>query len=240
MGNSPEDVDRATGSMFVANKAMRRYTWPRYSLLDHVHFDRQLAVHYAGIDIEDLWIPYFAVSTNLSSYDLHRHRRGDLWAAVRASGAIPVLLPPYYTVDGHMLVDGAILDNVPIRVMHELKSGPNVVISFEVPELKQFKVDYGALPGRSALLKSMLSPYRRRALPKAPGVGTVLMRSLMANRQDFERRLRAEDLLLVPPFPADMGILDWHRHTELMTASYYWAMAELARLKAEGRWGAGA
>jgi NTE family protein len=237
MGNSPEDVDRATGSMFVANKAMRRYTWPRYSLLDHVHFDRQLAVHYAGIDIEDLWIPYFAVSTNLSSYDLHRHRHGDLWAAVRASGAIPVLLPPYYTGDGHMLVDGAILDNVPIRVMHELKSGPNVVISFEVPELKQFKVDYGALPGRSALLKSMLNPYRRRALPKAPGVGTVLMRSLMANRQDFERRLRAEDLLLVPPFPADMGILDWHRHTELMTATYHWAMAELARLKAEGRWG---
>jgi NTE family protein len=235
MGNSPEDVDRATGNIFVANKAMRRYTWPRYSLLDHVHFDRQLAVHYAGIDIEDLWIPFFAVSTNLSSYDLHRHLRGDLWTAVRASGAIPVLLPPYYTDDGHMLVDGAILDNVPIRVMHELKSGPNVVISFEVPKLKQFKVDYGALPGRSALLKAMLNPYLRRALPKAPGVGTVLLRSLMANRQDFERRLRPEDLLLVPPFPADMGILDWHRHTELMTATYHWAMVELARLKAEGR-----
>jgi NTE family protein len=235
MGNSPEEVDRATHSIFVTNKAMRRYTWPRYSLLDHAHFDKQLAEHYAGVDIEDLWIPFFAVSTNLSSYDLHRHRRGDLWAAVRASGAIPVLLPPFYTDDGHMLVDGAILDNVPIRVMHELKSGPNVVISFEVPKLKQFNVDYRALPGRAALLKAMLNPFLRRALPDAPGVGTVLMRSLMANRQDFERRLRPEDLLLVPPFPPDMGILDWHRHTELMTTTYHWAMGELARLRAEGR-----
>jgi hypothetical protein len=31
-----------------------------------------------------------------------------------------------------------------------------------------------------------------------------------------------------------MGILDWHRHTELMDSTYRWAMRELARLKAEG------
>src|SRR6185295_8378686 len=135
MGAHPDDVDLATHDIFVTNRAMRRYTWPRYSLIDHTHYDRQLAKYYSGVDIEDLWIPYFCVSTNLSSYDLHRHRHGDLWAAVRASGSVPVLLPPYYTKDGHMLVDGALLDNVPVRVMHELKSGPNVVISFEVPKL---------------------------------------------------------------------------------------------------------
>ena len=75
MGSHPDDVDRATHEIFVTNKAMRRYTWPRYSLLDHTHYDRQLAKYYAGVDIEDLWIPYFCVSTNLSSYDLHRHRQ---------------------------------------------------------------------------------------------------------------------------------------------------------------------
>ena len=115
MGTAPDDVDRATHDIFVTNKAMRRYTWPRYSLLDHKHFDDQLVRYYRGVDIEDLWIPYFAVSTNLTSHDLHRHRHGDLWAAVRASGSMPVLLPPYYTADGHMLVDGAILDNVPVQ-----------------------------------------------------------------------------------------------------------------------------
>jgi NTE family protein len=219
---------------------MRRYTWPRYSLLDHTHYDRQLANYYAGVDIEDLWIPYFCVSTDLSSYELHRHRQGDLWGAVRATGSIPVLLPPYYSKDGHMLVDGAILDNVPIGVMHGLKSGPNVVISFEVPKLQRFEVDYRALPGRAALLKAMVNPLLRRAFPRAPGPGTVLMRSMMANRQGFERQLRAEDLLLVPPFPQDMAILDWHRHTELVDRTYRWAMPELARLKGEGHRALGA
>ena len=58
--------------------------------------------------------------------------------------------------------------------------------------------------------------------------------SNLANRQEFERHLRPEDLLLVPPFPPDMGILDWHRHTELMEATYRWALHELARLQAAG------
>jgi len=234
MGTTPDDIDRATHDIFVTNRAMRRYTWPRYSLLDHKHFDDQLVRHYGGIDIEDLWIPYFAVSTNLTSHELHRHRHGDLWAAIRASGSMPVLLPPYYTADGHMLVDGAILDNVPVKVMHELKSGPNVVVSFSVPSPERFEVDYAALPGRGELLKRMLTPWLRGTLPAAPGVGTVLMRAMMANRQEFDRHLRPEDLLLVPPFPPDMGILDWHRHTELMDRTYRWAMHELARLKAVG------
>jgi NTE family protein len=234
MGSHPDDIDRATHEIFVTNKAMRRYTWPRYSLLDHAHYDRQLAKFYAGVDIEDLWIPYFCVSTNLSSYDLHRHRRGDLFDAVRATGSVPVLLPPYYTNDGQMLVDGAILDNVPIRVMHELKSGPNIVISFEVPKLQRFEVDYKSLPTRAALLRAVINPFIRHTLPQAPGVGTVLMRSMMANRQGFERRLRSDDLLLVPPFPQDMGIMDWHRHTELMDRTYRWGMREIARLMTEG------
>ncbi len=234
MGTPPDMVDRAIHEIFVTNKAMHRYTWPRYSLIDHTHFDRQLANHYAGVDIEDLWIPYFAVSTNLSSYDLHRHRRGDLWAAVRATGSVPVLLPPYYTEEGHMLVDGAIMDNVPVKVMHELKSGPNVVVSFAVPRLERFAVDYRALPGRNHLLKWLVTPFLRGALPSAPGVGTVLMRSMMANRQDYERHLRPDDLLLVPPMPPDLGLLDWHRHTELMQRTYRWGLTEMARLKAEG------
>ncbi len=231
MGQNPDDIDRFTHDMFVTKGALRRYTWPRYSILDHTHFDRLLAEHYAGVDIEDLWIPFFAISTNLSRYSLHQHRSGDLFAAIRASGSIPALLPPYYTEDGQMLVDGCLLDNVPVRTMHELKSGPNIVLAFEVPQLERFLVDYKSLPSRSALFRRFLTPFGRVPLPNAPSLGSVLLRSLMANRQDFERHLRADDLLLVPPLPSDMSILDWGRHRSLMDASHTWCTAELARLK---------
>lgn len=228
LGRSPEEVEQGVHHMFITRRAMRRLTWPRYSLIDHKRFDEQLAGHYGG-DIEDLWLPFFAVSTNLSRYSLNRHRTGSLWAAVRASSSIPVLLPPYYTRDGDMLVDGCLLDNVPIKAMHELKSGPNVVMSFEVPDLERFDVSYDALPSRGDLLSRTINPFTRARLPEAPGLMTVLMRSLMANRQDFKRHLTDEDVLMVPPVPDDMNVLDWHRHGELVGVAYAWAKAELER-----------
>lgn len=229
LGRTPEEIDAATHEMFVENRAMRRLTWPRYSLIDHKHFDAELKRLYGGHDIEDLWIPYFAISSDLSCNALCRHDTGDLWAAVRASAAIPVVLPPYYTGDGHMLVDGCLLDNVPIGTMHNLKSGPNVVMSFEVPQLERFNVSYDALPSRRALISAAMNPFRRNALPAAPGLMTVLMRSLMANRQDFTRTMGEEDLLVIPPVPEDMGFLDWHRHSELVELSYQWAISEFER-----------
>jgi NTE family protein len=231
MGTHPDDIDRGTHDIFVANKAMQRYTWPRYSLLDHRHYDAQLRRYFGGTNIEDLWIPYFAVSTNLSSYELHQHDRGDLFEAIRASGSIPVLLPPVYTPDGEMLVDGCLLDNVPIRRMHELKGGPNVVVSFHIPELERFDVDYGALPSRAELIRATINPLARGKLPAAPGLTTVLMRSLMAGRQDHQRHMRHGDILMVPPIPVDMGILDWHRHTELVQGAYWWGLEEVQRLR---------
>ena len=228
-GHAADAIDAAIHDMFVANRAMRRLTWPRYSLIDHKHFDAQLARHYGGVDIEDLWLPFFAVSTNLSRYRLACHRSGSLWSAVRASSSIPVVLPPYYTSEGDMLVDGCLLDNVPIKAMHEMKSGPNIVMSFKVPDLERFDVRYDDLPSRASLVARSINPFARASLPDAPGVMTVLMRSLMANRQDFKRHLDEDDLLLVPPVPDEMGFLDWHRHGEMVELAYMWAKSELER-----------
>ena len=229
MGVPPADIAEVVEEVFVRRRAMRRWTLPRYSILDHTHFDRLLGPYFGGIDILDLWIPFFAVSTNLSRYSLHQHADGDLWHAIRASGSVPVLLPPVYTEDGQMLVDGCLLDNVPVRAMHELKGGPNVVVAFEVPSLERFAVDYGTLPSRGELIGRYVMPFGRRPLPAAPSLGSVLLRSLMANRQDFERHLRPSDLLLVPPLPDDMGVLDWERHGALRRDALAWGRQELGR-----------
>jgi len=233
MGLDPEEIDRLTHDIFITNRALRRYTWPRYSLVDHTHFDRLLAQHYAGIDIEDLWIPYFAVSTNLSRYSLHRHTSGDLWQAIRASSSIPGLLPPFYTEDGQMLVDGSLLDNVPVRSMHEMKSGPNIVVAFKVPHLDRFAVDYNALPSRMEFFTRVFRPFKRQPLPSAPGLASVLLRSLLVNSHSFEQHLAANDLLMVPPLPEKITILDWDRHGELMTNTYQWGKDELERLSSD-------
>jgi NTE family protein len=225
--SAPEDIDRGVHEMFVERRAMHRYTLPRYSLLDHTHFDRELRRLYGEGDIEDLWLPFFAVSTNLSRYGPHVHSRGPLWKALRASASIPVMLPPVYTELGEMLVDGSLVDNVPVEAMHGLKYGPNVVVAFNGGGPERFEVVYEELPSRTALLRLAMTPWARKELPDAPGLASVLMRSLMANRHAFRNHLQVDDLLLVPPIPPGIGFLDWHRHGELMDAGYRWARATL-------------
>lgn len=231
LGWTPADIDDAVHEIFVTNAAMRRWSLPRYSLLDHTHFDRQLSRYYGGVDIEDMWLPFFAVSSDLTTGQIHRHMRGDVWRAIRASSSIPALLPPVYSDDGHMLVDGAILSNVPVTTMQDMKRGPNAVIAFNIAQAKTHApVDYESLPSGVRLARDLVLPWRRRRMPAAPGVAEVLTKSLMITRESFQRHLGPTDVLLCPPLPPELGLLDWHRHTEVMRTACTWARPEIEAL----------
>lgn len=236
LGADPDEIARRTHDIFVRRRAFWRWTWPRYSLLDHTVLDAALAEHYTDIDIEDLWTPFFAVSTNLSRSRLHCHRRGPLWRAIRASSAIPALLPPVYTDDGEMLVDGCLMDNVPVETMHAIKTGPNVVVDFAVPAADEPVVPEGTLPARSRLLWHTLTRRLRGSdpLPAGPSPQSVLMRGLMLNRRRFAADLGPEDLLIEPPMPEGIGHLDWQHHDQLRREARGFARAELGRLAETG------
>jgi NTE family protein len=227
-GMAPEHIDARVHAMFVEGRAMARYTVPRYGLLDHTHFDRHLREQYGETRIEDYWKPYFAVALDLTDVALRVIRSGPAWTAIRASSAIPGLLPPYIDEHGHLLVDGSVASNVPIDVMHAIKTGPNVVVTFAKPLGERITADYSALPGRRDLLRHTLNPWSKSILPDAPTAGSVLVRALMANRNHFETLLEPSDWLLMPPVPSDMGPLDWRRHRELMDSAYAYTRAEIA------------
>ena len=233
LGLPTDDIDRRVHEIFVTNAVFKRWTWPRYSLIDHTTFDRSLEQHYTDRDIADLWIAFFAVSTNLTDNGIYVHRCGPLWEAVRATGAIPVLLPPFYTQSGEMLVDGGLLDNTPVHVMRSLKQGPNVVISFQFAEPTRFQVDYRALPSRGRLIRHLLNPFSRKPLPKAPGPLAILLRSLMVGREDFSSALADGDILLVPPLPPELSAMSWDHHSRLRENAQAFAAAELEWLQSQ-------
>ena len=227
-GIAPDEIEARVHRMFIDGHALSRYTLPRYSLVDHTHFDAHLKSEYGHIRIEDLWKPYYAVAVDLTDSSLVTMRDGPVWQAIRASAAIPGVLPPYYTRDGRILVDGSVMANVPIETMHALKLGPNVVVSFKPPDNARDAIDYDALPSRKDLLWHTLTPFTTKRLPIAPSAGTVLVRSLMANRGHFENHLTKRDWMLVAPAPLGMGAMDWRRHKELTEAAYRYALAEIA------------
>ena len=230
-----DHLERGTHEIFVKSRSFRRPTWPRYALLDHKAFDRALADQYGDqCRIEDCWRPFAAVATNLSTHNLELIRSGLLWHAVRASSAIPGLLPPFYTPEGAMLVDGCLIDNVPLAQMHQLKSGPNLVVHFGDPADEMFDVDYAELPGRFELALAMLTPFRKKLLPAAPSAVNVLWRSLVAHQRYDTLPTAPHDHVMRPPFSPDIGVTEFERHTEIYDASYLWAREAIAALEAEG------
>ena len=235
MSASSDDVSRRTADLFQMARALRPLTWPRYSLLDHTVIDRALKAHFGETEIEDLWTGYFAVSTCLANNALNLITGGPVWKAVRATSSIPGLLPPVYYDDGRMLVDGALLDNVPVRSMRTLKCGPNVVVNFGAEAIKSEVVDYAALPSRSQMLLRLLNPFARAPLPNAPTLATVLQRSLMVGRERLADTLEPDDLLVVPPLPRDIGVMDWHRHAELSAIAYDYTAKLIDGLYASGQ-----
>jgi len=230
-GVDPERVDEGTHNIFVKRRAFRRPTFPRYGLIDHKVFDAALKAEYGDTLIEDLWRPYFAVSSNLSDHMPRIHRRGLVWHAVRASGSIPAVLPPFFTKEGEMLVDGALVDNIPLGQMKAMKIGPNVVVAPGLESPTSYAVDYEAIPGAFELIGAMLNPFSRRRLPQVPSMLQVIMLSMLADHRP-EPLLNETDILIRPELPDDVRFTNWERHSEVFMKSYHgvasWIQARVA------------
>jgi NTE family protein len=233
---TPAELDLALKDIFVSSRGFKRRTFPRYALLDHVEFDKALQRQCRGAQIEDVWLPYFAVATDVdrAGQSLYVMRRGALWKAVRASGSIPAVLPPMFTDDGRMLVDGGVVDNIPLAPMKAIKSGPNLVVHFGVNPVEPYNVKYESIPGRRQLMTRMLNPFARGTLPRVPGPISVLRRCFGIHQNPDLLPIEALDLVLAPPpFPGS-SFIDFDRHTEVYEAAYRWCNLQLDQLAAQG------
>lgn len=226
LGVPATEIGPRVEKIFVRSGAMRRVTVPRYAFLDHKVLDAALQEHYGSDPIEDLWLPCFAVAADLSSMRKRVIRRGPLWEAVRSSSAIPGILPAFFTADGAMLVDGGCIDNMPFRDMHGLKTGPNVVVNVQKDTSTPIHVDYESLPGRADLIRRTVLPFGKRA-PRAPGVISTVMRSLLVGQGSTHRGLNPDDLHIRPPGLKGAGFLAWSQHKLFYEISYRHATDEV-------------
>jgi predicted acylesterase/phospholipase RssA len=121
------------------------------------------------VPIEDMPIRFFCVSSNLTSIELSVHERGLLWAAVRASGSMPGAAPPMFH-DGQVLVDGAVLNNLPGDIMQERFGGRLVAVDVSALDGLQVPAGVPETPsGWMILLRRLLG----RPWP-VPGVTELL------------------------------------------------------------------
>lgn len=139
--------------------------------------------------IEDLCLPFFGVSTNLTRADMHVHRRGSVVHAIRASCAVPGLMPPV-PHNGHLLIDGGVTNNLPIDVMRELAPEGEVVGVDVVPsEGPAAREEYGLWVSGTKMLRERL-----RGRRPAPPMSMTLMRALTVGSGSRHKEMRLADL----------------------------------------------
>jgi NTE family protein len=229
---TPEQLEADIHEIFVRNAAMKKFASPRLGLLDHTILEATLTANSKGEAIEDLWRPFFAVATDLSIYMSRVIRRGAVWQAVRASCAIPGVLPPFFDEDGHMLVDGAVSDNVPIAPMRALKSGPNLILDLRAGDHRMNDLDARDMPGRGKLLRSLTEP--PRGDPEFPSPASVIQQSIFSSFGERARPRAATDLLMHPSVCRGASFMSWDMHGEMIEHAYRQALLQLDALEAKG------
>lgn len=73
----------------------------------------------AGSDFDKLKIPFRAVTTDLATGEEVILNRGDLSEALRATMAVPLIFTPV-EMEGRLLVDGGVVDPVPVQVVKDM------------------------------------------------------------------------------------------------------------------------
>uniref|UniRef100_A0A6Q2ZL20 lysophospholipase n=1 Tax=Esox lucius TaxID=8010 RepID=A0A6Q2ZL20_ESOLU len=116
------------GSLF---KKLFDLTYPVTSMFSGASFNNSVRAVFKDKQIEDLWIPYFSITTDITASSMRVHTDGSLWRYTRASMSLSGYLPPLCDPkDGHLLMDGGYINNLPADVARSM--GAKVVIAIDV------------------------------------------------------------------------------------------------------------
>jgi NTE family protein len=211
---------------FVLGRPLSDYTFPFISLVAGRRVARLLREAFGPRDITDLALPYFCVTANLSAGRAETHRNGPLWFWLRASCAIPGVLPPVFH-HREVFVDGAVMNNLPTDVMRTQGVGEIVAVDIGADDVLHAEVEEFALPAWWRLAWQRLFHKHQR-----PGILSILLRSGMVNAEVASQGRRAQTSLLLTPPLNDIELLDWHAYERAIDAGYRYAQTLLGRANA--------
>jgi predicted acylesterase/phospholipase RssA/CRP-like cAMP-binding protein len=214
------------------------YTLPMVSLVKGQRISASIDATIGSWDIEDLWLPFYCVSTNLTRSQLQVHRRGGASRAVRASVAIPGILPPV-PYEGDLLVDGGVLNNLPFEAMRQDRR-IDTVIAVDVSPSRGPRAtsDYGtSVSGFRALATSM-----RGGGFGYPSVAAVLLRSMLVGSVHNQRASLTPDAvdLMIALDLRGVGLLDFKRVAEVAALGYDASAATVVDWARASGWSAAA
>jgi NTE family protein/lysophospholipid hydrolase len=215
---------------FVEMNPMADYTLPVIALLSTHKLGRVLEMMFGDVHIEDLWLPYFCISTNLSRGQMMVHQEGLVRKYARASMAVPGVAPPV-SDNGSLLIDGGVLNNLPVDVMRE-PCQDGYVIAVDVSPRVEFvaPTDYRENLSGWYVAWRRLNPFGPRW--RVPTIQAILQRttSLAGRKRGVDAANRIADLYMHPPVEG-FGMFEARALDRIADIGYRTAQVEIAQWK---------
>ncbi|HEX5489491.1 MAG TPA: patatin-like phospholipase family protein [Rhodanobacteraceae bacterium] len=197
----------------VDGKPLGDWTLPLIALTRGARTTMLLREAFGEIDIEDLPIPFACVSADLTLGVTAVHREGRLWRWLRASSAVPGILPPLFH-DQHVYVDGAVINNLPTDVLAEDAPGRLIAVDIGADDTLRAEIDESASPPWPTLWA------QRRTHPRRPGAFAILIRAGMVNSESGSARRRELADLVLRPDMHEVGMFDWQKFDRAIEIGY--------------------
>lgn len=205
LGNDPDTLAELFHQGFIETNPTGDYTLPVFSLIRGRRTRELLRSGFGDNRIEELPTRFFCLSCDLIRRESVVHRSGRLSDAVMASLSIPGLFPPVPTGDGRLLVDGGVLDNLPVETMATGGEGP-VIASDVTGQIGGF-----GQAGRPRLAR--LGHSVRRVLTgseaELPRLAETVVRTVTVGSIDTADAARRHADLVIQPEVDGIGLLEW-------------------------------
>ena len=219
MGYTCAEIEKLS-AVFANKKALFDYTLPLVSLLRSAKLTRFCHKVYGETRIEDLWIPFFCVSSNLSDGKEVVHDRGPLWRVVRSTISLPGIFSPVPTPSGQLLIDGAVLNTFPVDVMHNALGGRGSVIGVNVSQIVEIReyYNYGTSLSGWQALASRINPFAKKI--RVPRLVETLLRST-----DIKSIIRLNETkamldVLIEPDVSGIPLMEFRSYKKISDIGY--------------------
>lgn len=198
-GRDGEELEDVSYAEFVRRRPFSDWTLPTHALAKGRRMHAGMTRVFGDLGFEGLPRQLHTVSTDLVTRSRQVHRRGLVGDAITASARLPVLFSPIPGDDGRLLIDGGVLDNLPVDLLTERDEGPVVAVNISMG---------GSAGGRGV----------RTGRPRVPALGETLLRTMMIGSGGAVSAARARGAWVVTPPTLGVGLLEFHQLDRMVEA----------------------
>ena len=214
IGSGPDEIEARLRAELIDRNPMNDYTIPLAALVRGRKAEAMLLRLFGDRQIEELEREFFCVSSDLVTSELVVHRRGNLYEAVGASFCLPGIGPPV-AVGDRLLVDGGVLNNLPVATMAARGEGPVIAVDvssrFEPPSRGAAGADRPRLRRLSARIRRAIIGWDS----PLPSFGETLTRSVVLGSIDTAEAARKHADVVIAPEVQGIGLTEFDRIGEI-------------------------